>query len=45
MEQLSKTFSSSCQNKNSGKDDIKSGINFFQKKMFMAMVDTPDVSR
>ena len=43
MEQMSKIFSRSCQNKNSVKGDIITYIKLFQQTMLMEMVDTPDV--
>ena len=41
MEQISKIFSRLCDNKNNGKDNIRTYIKGLQQTMFVAMVDTP----
>ena len=43
MEQMSKIFSMSSQNKNAIKGDIRRGINVFHKQMLMEIIDTPNV--
>ena len=45
MEQTSKTFSRSCQNKNSGKGAIITYIQSFQQTMLMSTIDTHNVSK
>ena len=43
MEQTRKIFSRSCQNKNSGKFDIRKDIKYFQQTILTKMIDTPDL--
>ena len=45
MEQISKIFSISCQKKNFEKCDIRTDIKYFQQKIFMTMIDTPNVRK
>ena len=45
MEQVSKIFSRSFHNKNSGKGDIITDTKYFQQTMLMAIIHTPDFSK
>ena len=42
IEQVSKIFSRSFQNKNSGKGDIRTEIKRFQQTILMSIIHTPD---